>query len=51
MLEVDDVMLDFGTKEAVIEGPPGKDDYPGKPVVCLQEAKTFTADQACCAKE
>lgn len=51
VLEVDNVMLDLGAEERVIEGAPGKDNYPGKSVVCLQQAKTFTADQAGCTEE
>jgi len=51
VLEVDDMMLDLGAKEGVVERPPGEDDYAGISVVCLQQAKTFTADQACCTEE
>jgi hypothetical protein len=51
VLEVDDVMLDFWAEERVIEGAPGENDDAVKPVVCLQQAKTFTADKAGCAEE
>jgi hypothetical protein len=51
VLEVDDVMLDFGTNEAVVEEAPRQNDYPGIPLMCLKQAKTFSADQAGCAEE
>jgi hypothetical protein len=45
------MLLDLGAKEPMIQKAPGENDYAGKPVVRLQQAKAFTADQACCAEE